>query len=422
MVDVFGSRIMYLIGCSLHCIFVLGCGLSKTALQLLVFRGLAGIAISFYLPSAVSIITNTLPPGKPRNLAFGSMGGSQPAGFAIGLVLGGVLSGTVGWQYGFYIGAAINAIVFVVAIVGLPKDTRVSVPTTWQKRWKMIKEDIDWIGALIASASLALMSYVLASITRTSTSIQKPSNASLLGIAIALIPAFIFWVGRQERNNKLAIIPNSFWRNRSFTTICIAVFLVWGAFNATETLLNFFFQDVQLLDATQTSVRFIPNPIAGILVNLISGFIIHRIHANWVEVICVAVTSLAPLLLAICNPAWSYWVCAFFANCFLPAGPDGLFTVGNLLITSVFPSKTQGLAGGVFNTVAQIGRSVGLVLTQVIAGTITARSHYQDKSSPAALLEGYRASFWFSFAVNITALFIAIWGLRTSGKVSHKMD
>jgi hypothetical protein len=45
---------------------------------------------------------------------------------------------------------------------------------------------------------------------------------------------------------------------------------------------------------------------------------------------------------------------AFLANIFNPTGADSLFTISNLLITSVFHKKTQALAGGVFNTVSQV--------------------------------------------------------------------
>jgi hypothetical protein len=45
---------------------------------------------------------------------------------------------------------------------------------------------------------------------------------------------------------------------------------------------------------------------------------------------------------------------AFLANVFNPTGADSLFTVSNLLITSVFHANTQALAGGVFNTVSQV--------------------------------------------------------------------
>lgn len=70
----------------------------------------------------------------------------------------------------------------------------------------------------------------------------------------------------------------------------------------------------------------------------------------------------------------SYWEFVFPALALNVIGPDTLFTVSNLVITGVFPAKTQALAGGVFNTVAQIGKSVGLALSAVIATSITLQS------------------------------------------------
>lgn len=118
----------------------------------------------------------------------------------------------------------------------------------------------------------------------------------------------------------------------------------------------------------------------------------------------------------------SYWSSAFLANCFNPVGADSLFTIANLLITSVFPPKTQGLAGGVFNTVSQIGKSVGLALVAVIAASVTGSSGLKDKSSPEALLKGYRATFWFCFGLVVMTLGVSAWGLRRVGKVGHKRD
>jgi predicted MFS family arabinose efflux permease len=107
------------------------------------------------LPSAVSIITNTFVPGKRRNVAFAAMGGGQPLGFAVGLTLGGVFSSSVGWRWAFHLATIINTGILILAIWGLPK-SHTSVT------WSRLRNNIDWIGALIASASLALLCYVLA--------------------------------------------------------------------------------------------------------------------------------------------------------------------------------------------------------------------------------------------------------------------
>lgn len=200
------------------------------------------------------------------------------------------------------------------------------------------------------------------------------------------------------------------------------MFLTWGSFNAVETILTFFFQKVQLLTATEASIRFLPAPVSGAIANIFVGFIVHRVPANWLVLGGCALSALSPLIMAFAAPNSNYWSHAFLANVFNPAGADVLFTIANLLITSVFPPKTQGLAGGVFNTVSQIGKSVGLALVAVIAASVTKDSSYADKQSPDALLKGYNATFWFCFALILTTIAVSGWGLRRVGKVGHKRE
>lgn len=148
---------MYLIGTFLQTVITLACGLSKTSTQMIVFRAFAGIAISFCLPSAVSLITTYFPTGRRRNLAFGAMGGGQPLGYVVGLVIGGTLTDAIGWQAGFYLAAGINAVLFVLALFGMP---RVNRPTG--NSLARLKSEVDWVGALILSTALAMLLYVFA--------------------------------------------------------------------------------------------------------------------------------------------------------------------------------------------------------------------------------------------------------------------
>ncbi|KAK5131170.1 hypothetical protein LTR08_001256 [Meristemomyces frigidus] len=425
--DALGARFMYLTGCVLQAGFILGSGLARTTMQLILFRGLSGVALSFCLPSAVSIITSSFV-GKRRDMAFAAMGGGQPVGFAVGLALGGVLTDTIGWRWGFYISAILDAVVFAVALWGLPSSTdgpagvEGSGSYSWSQKMDRVRTEIDWVGATIASTSLAMLSYAFAAITGDRADIKQPSTIALLVVAFALIPIFIGWVGRQERLGRPAIIPNSIWRNKIFTTVCIAVFLTWGSFNAIETELTFFFQKVQNLSAIQTSLRFLPAPVSGALSNIAIGLIVHRVPANYLVWTACALSLVAPLVMALATPNSNYWASGFLANVFNPLGADSLFTIANLLITSAFPAKTQALAGGVFNTISRIGKSVGLALVAVIAASVTADSGYADKTSPASLMAGYKATFWFCFATIASTVVICLWGLRDIGKVGHKRD
>ena len=158
--DAIGSRFMYLLGCFLQSIFTMAVGLSRTGTQIITFRGISGLALSCCLPSAVSIITSSMPTGKRRNIAFAAMGGAQPFGFSLGLVLGGVLTDYIGWRWGFYIGAIMNIFVFAVALWGLPRES--AETRRGESRLTILKTEVDWVGALIATVSLALLSYTFA--------------------------------------------------------------------------------------------------------------------------------------------------------------------------------------------------------------------------------------------------------------------
>ncbi|KAF2457419.1 integral membrane protein [Lineolata rhizophorae] len=415
--DVIGVRTMYLLGCFLQSVFTMACGLPQDGLQLILFRALAGIAISFCLPSSVGIITNTFPPGKRRNVAFAAMGGGQPIGFSIGLTVGGFSADGIGWEWGFHMAAIFNTIIFVVAWWGMPKNIGKPAPVTWDR----FLHHIDWVGAIIASASLGMMSYVFVVLTGRTSSIKDSSTIALLVTSICLIPAFVFWVGRQERIKKPALILNSFWRNRVFTTICLNVFMTWGTFNAIENLLTFYFQEVQHLSASRSSLLFLATPISGAITNIFMGAIVHRVRADALVLASTVLSCAWPALMAVAESGCSYSASPFPGLLLIPVAADALFTVANLLITSVLDSRTQGLAGGVFNTVAQVGKSVGLATSAVIASSAAADGA-QGEDQAMSLLEGYRAAFWYCLALNAVTVAVSIWGLRRIGRVGVKRD
>ncbi|KPI41110.1 putative MFS-type transporter [Cyphellophora attinorum] len=419
--DVVGPRFMYILGTALQSVFTLACGLAKTSAQIIVFRGLAGVAIAFCLPSAVSLISGYFPQGRRRNMAFAAMGGGQPVGFAIGLVVGGVLADSVvTWRGGFYVAAGINTVVLVVTFWGLPRLEEDG--TDSHTIWKRLRSEIDWTGALLLSSGLAMLSYVFAALTGSVRTIEQPVTIALLLLAVVLIVGFVGWVQRQEKLGRPAIIPNSIWRNRIFTSVCVDVFLLWGAFNAMEALLTFFFQDVQLLSATATSLRFLPVAVMGILLNLVVGSLIHRVRADWAITFSCLISCISPILTATMKPTSSYWEFVFPAITLSAIGVDVLFTASQLVITSAFPDRTQALAGGVFNTVAQVGKSVGLAISAVIANSISESVEHSGKPHTLVLLDGYRGAWWFCLASCAAVVVVSIFGLRNIGKLGVKRD
>lgn len=166
----------------------------------------------------------------------------------------------------------------------------------------------------------------------------------------------------------------------------------------------------------------LPNLLVGACVNVITGVLVDKIPATYAVLGASTVNIGAPLLMALINPRWSYWRNAFFAQILSPISCDVLFTVGLLIVSASFPARTQGLAGAVFNTVTQLGASIGLTVLSVISTMVTQDSRDVDQGSPTALFEGYKAGFWTLVAFMGTAVVVGGVGLRKLGKVGEKRD
>lgn len=122
------------------------------------------------------------------------------------------------------------------------------------------------------------------------------------------------------------------------------------------------------------------------------------------------------------KPADPYWAFAFPAITVSAVGCDILFTSSSLVITNAFPDKTQALAGAVFNTVGQIGKSVGIAVSAVIASSISTTVEGDGKLHELVLLQGYRAAWWFCFASCTAVVLISIGGLRNIGRLGVKRE
>ncbi|KAI1852258.1 hypothetical protein JX266_002436 [Neoarthrinium moseri] len=417
--DAAGNKRVNLVGSFLGAIFALACGLAQTGGQIIAFRALQGVANAIITPSSISIISSSVEEGRPRNMGFACMGFGLPLGFCFGLVLGGVFTDTVGWRPAFYFAAAASFALFLLSIWALPEDSR---PQGSQSIWKRAILEIDWVGILLASLGLATLSYVLASLSSDISNIHKASSIALLVISGLSIPAFAGWMHRQAKNSRTALIPNSLWRSHVFTSCCVMVLLTNALTNCMELYSSLFFQEVQGTSALGASLRVLPSLIAGALTNIITGILVNRMPVFWTVLISSAMSTVAPLLMALIRTDQVYWENAFFAQILTPISCDLLFTVGLLIISEIFPKNMQALSGAVFNTCAQLGTAIGLSVTQVIASSVTNKYSYSNNNSPGALMAGYRVAFWTMWGWMVFVCLVCVVGLRRVGGIGVKRD
>jgi MFS family permease len=157
--DVAGTKRVNLMGSFLGAVFALACGLARTGGELIAFRALQGVTNAIIVPTSISIISTHVDDGPPRNMGFACLGLAGPIGFSLGLVLGGVFVDSIGWRSAFYLAGATSFVLFLIGIWALPRDVR---SQSGRSAWKRLTSEIDWVGAILASTGLAMLSYVLA--------------------------------------------------------------------------------------------------------------------------------------------------------------------------------------------------------------------------------------------------------------------
>ncbi|KAI8160256.1 hypothetical protein K4K49_007363 [Colletotrichum sp. SAR 10_70] len=359
LADAAGSRIVDLVGCFSMALLLLASGFVKSGGQLVAYRALQGVAMSMHLASSVSLVTQSIPKGRARNVAFSCLGLSQPLGFSVGLVLGGVLVDTVGWRVGFYLTGGLSLLLSFVGLWALPKsrDRRTASEVVYELKRKM-----DWIGSLLASGFMV-----------------------------------------------------------SFSSVCATMLLSFAVLKSMEQYCSLFFQEVQGLSATETSTRLLPSLVVGIILNFTTGLFVHKVSARWLVAGSSIVCAGGPVLMALAKPEWPYWYNAFFAQLLQPISGDILFTVGLIIVSEAFPEDTQALAGAVFNAASQFGTSLGLAIMQVVAGVVTKKAAAREAPIDALLL-GYRASFWAMTGFMVLCFALGLVGLHKTGKVGNKKE
>ncbi|PVI04313.1 MFS general substrate transporter [Periconia macrospinosa] len=425
--DILGARHVEVVGVFLLGTFILACGFAQTGVQLVVFRALQGVALAMHIPASVSIISTSIPPGRARNIGFSCLGLSQPLGFSFGMVMSGIMIERIGWRSGYYISAVAILTAAVGSWVTLPKAKKDENGGLKVVDYvKKLGKEVDWIGAVLASAGLSLLSYVLAMISADLYVIRSKKTISFLTVSLVLLIAFPLWMHYRERKGKSALVPNSLWKNKRFACVCAIVALAYGPNNAMTQFSSLYFQEIQNHSALTASLYTLPSLIVGVCINLSVGIFVDRLPAGWLVVGSAILSTFAPLIMAVVNPEWKYYYLELWAQILAPLNADVLYTVALIIVSDSFPKQTQALAGAVFGTVSMFGTSLGVNMCQVVVGGVMGKGGAEGTTAFSEnvgdMLKGYRAGFWYMFASTVGCVVVAVVGLRRTGKVGVKKD
>jgi MFS family permease len=214
--------------------------------------------------------------------------------------------------------------------------------------------------------------------------------------------AFVLW----ELHYSHPLLDLSIFRDRNFSLLLIILLLGFLAFNTAAFWLSLYFQRVYHASSIMTAVYLLPMAVAGTLVNIVAGTILHRVSNKLLMGIAASSYTLAYLLYALNKTSYPYWAMLFLGQIFSVIGVDLQFNVVNMYVMSSLKKEQQSVAGGLFQMTTRLCSTVGMGITTAIFDGVRMHPggggglHEGDPTEP------YAAIFWCAMTACGASVFL----------------
>lgn len=217
--DLFGHRLLFIIGYIWFAVWTLVAGFSVWSHSLILFafcRAMQGIGPAMLIPNALAILGRTYPPGKRKNMVFSLFGATAPGGFILGATFTGIFAQLVWWPWGYWVAGIVLLICAGLVFAIIP-----DLPVAGDKP-KLAELDI-W-GTL--TGVVGLISVNFAWNQGPTAGWDKVYVYVLLIVGVAILGAF-FWI--EFKVAEFPLTPkDAFNRDNNLVLGCIAA--GWGSF------------------------------------------------------------------------------------------------------------------------------------------------------------------------------------------------
>jgi EmrB/QacA subfamily drug resistance transporter len=339
LADLFGRRLVFVIGLAVFTLASLLCGLSGSPLMLNLARALQGCGGALMFATALALLANAFE-GPERGTAFGLWGATTGAAVAVGPLVGGALTEGLGWEYIFFVNVpiGIGAIAMTLAKV---EESRNPAGGT-----------VDWGGLVTFSGGLVCLVFAL--IRGNAEGWGSGVIVGLLVAAVLLLMAFV----AMERRAAHPMLDLSLFRRPAFNGACIAAFVLSAAMFSMFLYLTLYIQNALGYSALEAGLRFLPVTLLSFFVAPLSGKLADRFGVRWFIAGGLALVGLGLMLMRGVGPQ-DDWT-AFLAGFMVCGGGIGL--VNPALATAavgVVEQQRAGMASGINSTFRQIGIATG---------------------------------------------------------------
>jgi EmrB/QacA subfamily drug resistance transporter len=370
--DLFGRRLMFLLGVATFAVASAGCGFASNIGQLILARSVQGVGAALLVPGSLAIISTSFDE-KSRGQAIGTWSGFTAITTAIGPVLGGWLVQHASWRWVFFINLPLAAAVIAISLWHVPESRNAA------------GGHVDWLGALVAT--LGLGGLVAGFIESVSLGWRNPLVVASLIVGCACLIFLLFVEARVTS----PMVPLSLFSSPSFSGANLLTLFLYAAIGIFFFLFPLNLIQIQGYSATAMGAALLPFILLIFFLSRWSGGLVTRYGPRPPLMIGPLVAALGFVLFAVPSVGGSYWKMFFPAVIVLGLGMA--ITVAPLttvVMNSVGPDRV-GAASGINNAVARVAgvlaiAVLGIVMVNAFASRLN-RSLAQVLLPPGVLEE-----------------------------------
>lgn len=227
LADLYGQRTCFLLGILLEMLGSFAAGSGNLVLEIIAARAVQGVGAALILPSALSLISLSFPPGPARFRALMTSSVGQILATPIGAMFAGGLIETFGWRGAFFLNVPIGVCLLLCGFFLLPK--RVQSPGGAGR--------VDWLGAIFITAGFSCSVWSLSRIVAEG----ELAPASTFLVALAGIVALAIFLLIQWRSSS-PLVPIRLFKNRNLSSGLLVTSLTLSAQGAMVVLSNIVLQ------------------------------------------------------------------------------------------------------------------------------------------------------------------------------------
>lgn len=346
--DRYGHRRVLLVGVTLFTVVALVGMSAQEIVQLVVARGLQGLAAAISVPSALRLLLHLTPQPGRRSTAVAAWGASGAAAGALGFLAGGFLTDLWSWRAIYWINLPIGIALLIVLAMTVP-----ALPPDKNRR------NLDLTGASLLV--LAIMAVVVG------TSMVERADLRSWGlgaIVVGALGAAAFLV--QQRRAAEPLVPRHAITIPNLRTGTVVSFVNTATTSSVGVLVALYLQQQRGASPLEAGLSLLPFSLAVIGGSALAGPLARRLTGRRLASLGLATVAGGAAVLAATQGSQT----GILSGVVVAGAGLGIAAVAATNIGTDVPDDLTGSAAGILNTGAQLGTAIGVAALVTLAATL----------------------------------------------------